>query len=227
MAASRLVCVATAISPQFVLTTAQCVLARTGARGEVKYLQQVGASQTFISLHRVVIHHQWALGWDLALIETKTRLPHFICLPVAPLHHHHHLLHHHLRAVQVGLKLSNLDRPAENLKLFYQNITLPSQPSGCQGPACTGHPDLHKWVEIFDGNTFVFLFTFAGQVPGSLVETQTRPGSEAQIVGMVSGQISDGSHCSPPPRLVRLDTEKCIQWIASVSSENIPWTEVL
>ena len=153
MAASRLVCVGTAISSNFVLTTAQCVLSNT--RGEVKYLQQVG-SQTYISLHRVVIHHQWGLGWDLALIETKTSLRHFICLPAAPLHQQQ------LRAVQVGFKLSNLDRPSDNLNLFYQNITFPPQQSSCQGPGCTGHPDLHKWVKIFDNISVYICWVWAG-----------------------------------------------------------------
>ena len=217
MAASRLVCVGTAISPHFVLTTAHCVLARAGP----KYLQQVG-SQTFISLQSVVIHHQWGLGWDLALIKTKTSLRHFICLPAAPLHNQQ------LRAVQVGFKLSNLDRQSDNLNLFYQNITLPSQQSGCKGPACSGHPDLHKWVKIFDKNILLlFTFGWSGQVPGSLLETQTRPGSALQLVGIVSGRISDGSECSPTPWLVRLDTEKSLEWIAAVTSENIPVTEVL
>ena len=145
MAASRLLCVGTAISPQFVLTTAHCVLARAGP----KYLQQVG-SQTFISLHRVVIHHQWGLGWDLALIQTKTSLRHFICLPAAPLPLPLH--NQQVRAVQVGFKLSTVDRQSDNLNLFYQNITFPSHQSSCQGPACSGLPDLHKWVKIFDKN---------------------------------------------------------------------------
>ena len=70
-------------------------------------------------------------------------------------------------------------------------------------------------------------FAESGQVPGSLLETETRFGSAAQLVGIVSGQISAGSHCSPPPHLVRVDTENCIKWIASVISENIPVTEVL
>ena len=137
MTGSRLVCAGTAISTHFVLTTAQCVQ----SRGEVQYLQQVG-SRTFISLYRVVLHHQWSLGSDLALIQTKTPLRHFICLPTAPLHNQQ------LRAVQVGFKLSNLDRQSDHPRLFYQNITFPAQQSGCQGPACGGHSDLHKWVKI-------------------------------------------------------------------------------
>ena len=202
---SRLACLGTAISAHFVLTTASCLV----GRGEVQHLQQVN-SRAFISLYRVVLHHQWSQGWDLALIQTKTPLHHFICLPSAPLHNQG------ATGLQVGFKLSKLERQSEQPNLFYQNITFPAQQSSS--------PDLHKWVKIFGKKSFI---SFAGQVPGSLLETQTRFGSAALMVGIVSGRISAGSQCSPAPRLVRVDTENVIKWIASVTSENIPVTEVL
>ena len=139
---SRLACLGTAISAQFVLTTASCLV----GRGEVQHLQQV-SSRAVISLYRVVLHHQWSQGWDLALVQTKTSLQHFICLPSAPLHHQG------ATALQVGFKVSNLERKSEQPSLFYQNITFPAQHSST--------PDLHKWVKIF-GKKILHFVCWAG-----------------------------------------------------------------
>ena len=141
MSGSRLLCAGTAISRNYVLTTASCLLSREEGQPEssrhMKYLQLV-ETDTYISLYRVVLHHQWGLGLDLALIQTATPLSHVLCLTPG-------VLPGAGRAVQVGFKVgSQSSEKQQSLSLFRQNVTLP--PLDCQAADCWHLPDLSKWV---------------------------------------------------------------------------------
>lgn len=61
---------------------------------------------------------------------------------------------------------------------------------------------------------------------GSPVETELGPSGVSHMVGLVSNK--NWQVCVPhSPRLVRVDTEQVIQWVAAVTSENIRVTDVL
>ena len=142
MAASRLLCVGTAISRHYVLTSASCLVSRWEEEDisrQMKYLQLM-ETDSFISLYRIVLHHQWRLGQDLALVQTVTPLHHFLCLGTGA-------LQDGLGAVQVGFKVNSSEKQSQSL--FHQNISIPTSlpASLCPGSNCRTHsPDLSKWV---------------------------------------------------------------------------------